>query len=45
MAVVILTAKSMTDEQEDLLQHGATGIIVKPFDPTKLIDAIERVTA
>lgn len=36
VAVVFLTAKAMTDELEDLLQHGATGIIVKPFDPVTL---------
>jgi CheY-like chemotaxis protein len=34
--VVFLTAKAMRDEVEDLLQHGATGIIVKPFDPVTL---------
>lgn len=34
--VVFLTAKAMRDEVEDLLHHGATGIIVKPFDPVNL---------
>lgn len=34
--VVFVTAKAMPDEVEDLLQHGATGIIVKPFDPVSL---------
>lgn len=34
--VVFLTAKAMTDELEALLGHGATGIIVKPFDPVTL---------
>ncbi len=34
--VVFLTAKAMPDEVEDLLQYGATGVIVKPFDPVKL---------
>lgn len=34
--VVFLTAKAMPDEVESLLAHGATGIIVKPFDPVRL---------
>jgi CheY-like chemotaxis protein len=34
--VVFMTAKSMPDELEPLLQHGATGLIVKPFDPMTL---------
>ena len=34
--VVFLTAKAMRDEVEALLEHGATGIIVKPFDPVTL---------
>lgn len=34
--VVFLTAKAMRDEVEELLVHGASGIIVKPFDPVSL---------
>jgi CheY-like chemotaxis protein len=34
--IVFLTAKAMQDEVEALLEHGATGIIVKPFDPVSL---------
>ncbi len=34
--IVYLTAKAMQDESEGLLQHGATGSIVKPFDPVTL---------
>ena len=34
--VVCLTAKAMPDELEQLLHHGATGLIVKPFDPMTL---------
>ena len=34
--VVFMTAKAMPDEVEQLLQHGATGLIVKPFDPMSL---------
>jgi CheY-like chemotaxis protein len=34
--VVFLTAKAMAHEVEGLLEHGATGVIVKPFDPVAL---------
>jgi CheY-like chemotaxis protein len=34
--VVFLTAKAMHDEVESLLQFGAAGVIVKPFDPVTL---------
>lgn len=34
--VVFLTAKAIQEELEALLEHGATGIIVKPFDPVTL---------
>ncbi|MEJ6006966.1 response regulator [Paucibacter sp. AS339] len=34
--VVFLTAKAMPEELEQLLLHGATGLIVKPFDPMRL---------
>lgn len=34
--VVFLTAKAMHRDMEDILQHGATGVIVKPFDPVTL---------
>ena len=34
--IVFLTAKAMQEELEALLKHGATGIIVKPFDPITL---------
>lgn len=34
--VLFLTAKAMPDQVEDLLQYGATGVIVKPFDPVRL---------
>lgn len=39
--VVFLTAKAMLNEVEDLLQQGATGIIVKPFDPVKLPENVQ----
>jgi CheY-like chemotaxis protein len=34
--VVFLTAKATPGELEHLLQYGATGVIVKPFDPMSL---------
>lgn len=34
--VVFMTAKAMPQEVEHLLQFGATGVIVKPFDPVAL---------
>ena len=34
--VVFMTAKAMPDEVEKLLQYGATGVIVKPFNLTAL---------
>jgi CheY-like chemotaxis protein len=34
--VVFMTAKAMPDEVVSLLAFGATGVIVKPFDPMKL---------
>lgn len=34
--VVFITAKAMPEEMEKLLGYGATGVIVKPFDPVSL---------
>ena len=34
--VVFMTAKALPHEVEDLLQYGATGVMVKPFDPVTL---------
>ncbi len=34
--MVFMTAKAMPEEVESLLEHAATGIIVKPFDPVSL---------
>lgn len=34
--VVFVTAKALPEEVEALLAYGATGIIVKPFDPVTL---------
>jgi CheY-like chemotaxis protein len=34
--VIFMTAKAMPQEVEELLSYGATGVIVKPFDPITL---------
>ena len=38
--VVFITAKAMPEEVEKLLGYGATGVIVKPFDPMSLPEQI-----
>ena len=38
--VIFLTAKAMLEEVEALLVHGATGVIVKPFDPVRLPEQV-----
>ncbi|WP_299811881.1 response regulator [uncultured Roseibium sp.] len=38
--VVFMTAKAQTHEQEAYMKLGATGIIVKPFDPLTLSEEI-----
>lgn len=45
LPVVFLTAKSRSDEVEALRSRGATGVIVKPFDPLKLPEIVERALA
>ena len=43
--LLLLTTESSQERKLEGKRAGATGWIVKPFDPAKLIDAIERVTA
>ena len=43
--ILVLTTESDAENKNRAREAGATGWIVKPFDPSKLIAAIERVTA
>ncbi|KFG95096.1 chemotaxis protein CheY [Burkholderia paludis] len=39
--IVLMSARALPDEIEALLAHGATGVIVKPFDPVALPDNLK----
>ena len=39
--IVLMSARALPDEIETLLAHGATGVIVKPFDPVALPDNLK----
>ena len=41
--ILVLTTESGADKKARARQSGATGWIVKPFDPTKLLDVIRKV--
>ncbi|MBA4805691.1 MAG: response regulator [Brevundimonas sp.] len=43
--VLVLTTESDAEKKARARQAGATGWIVKPFDPAKLVDAVRRVAA
>lgn len=43
--VLVLTTEVDAEKKKRAKAAGATGWIVKPFDPTKLVDAINRVSA
>lgn len=43
--ILVLTTESDTAKKMRAKEAGATGWIVKPFEPTKLIAAIRRVAA
>ena len=43
--ILVLTTESDPQKKDRARQAGATGWIVKPFNPTKLVDAIRRVAA
>jgi two-component system chemotaxis response regulator CheY len=42
--ILVLTTENDAPRKERARKAGATGWIVKPFDPVKLIDAIHRVS-
>ena len=43
--ILVLTTESDATKKERARSAGATGWIVKPFNPTKLVEAIRRVAA
>ena len=43
--VLVLTTERDADKKARARAAGATGWIVKPFDPAKLVDAVRRVAA
>ncbi len=43
--ILVLTTESDAEKKTRARQAGATGWIVKPFNPAKLVDAIRRVAA
>jgi two-component system, chemotaxis family, chemotaxis protein CheY len=43
--ILVLTTESDPDKKMRAKSAGATGWIVKPFDPVKLVDVIRRVAA
>jgi two-component system chemotaxis response regulator CheY len=45
LPILVLTTESDAEKKQRARRAGATGWIVKPFDPTKLVDVIRRVAA
>ena len=43
--ILVLTTESDATKKDRARQAGATGWIVKPFNPVKLVEAIRRVAA
>lgn len=43
--ILVLTTESDNSKKQQARQAGATGWIIKPFDPDKLLDAVRRVAA
>jgi two-component system chemotaxis response regulator CheY len=45
LPILVLTTESDAEKKTRARMAGATGWIIKPFDPVKLVDAIRRVAA
>jgi two-component system chemotaxis response regulator CheY len=43
--ILVLTTESDAEKKDRARRAGATGWIVKPFDPVRLVDAVRRVAA
>jgi two-component system chemotaxis response regulator CheY len=43
--ILVLTTESDAEKTDRARRAGATGWIVKPFDPVRLVDAVRRVAA
>ena len=43
--ILVLTTESVDDKKDRARRAGASGWIIKPFDPVKLVTAINRVAA
>ena len=43
--ILVLSTESSAEKKQKAREAGATGWIVKPFDPVKLVDAVRRVSA
>ena len=43
--ILVLTTEQDADKKSRARRAGATGWVVKPFDPVKLVEAIRRVAA
>ena len=43
--IIMFTAKGESDSVEKAINAGATGYIVKPFNPTVLLDKIKQVAS
>lgn len=44
MPILVLTTESSQEKRARAREVGATGWLVKPFDPTKLIQVVEKVS-
>ncbi len=43
--ILVLSTESDVEKKQRARSAGATGWIVKPFDPVRLVDAVRRVSA